>query len=124
MFDPTKPVQTRDGRPARIICTDAIHKKELFKMWVLVTHENGDEMGYPYSMEGVFDGYNGGWDLINIPERKTKWQTVTSNNSWLFDRFSTKNLAIAAQTKAMNVIGHLRFDYEDDVIVRVEFEPC
>lgn len=22
-FDPTKPVQTRDGRKARIICTDA-----------------------------------------------------------------------------------------------------
>ncbi len=128
-FDPKKPVQTRDGRPARIICTDRDHIDgpivALIKNNIPNHPHEGEEIVVSYHANGMYHSLAGDLssDLINIPEKRSQWQTVTLNNGWLFDRFPTKNLAIAAQTQAMIVIGHLRFDYEDDVLINVEFEP-
>lgn len=123
-FDPTKPVQTRDGRPARIICTDVKHQSPMFRIQALVEDTSGNEHSYPYSEDGRFDFQEHDIDLINVPVKRSMWQTVTGINGWLFSRFPSKERAIAAQTTTMPVIGHLRYDYEDDVIVNVEFEPC
>lgn len=63
-FDPTKPVQTRDGRKARIICTDLKDTKPLV---VLVARENGIEDIQTYTMEGKFFCIGDDpRDLINI----------------------------------------------------------
>lgn len=75
-FDPTKPVQTRDGRPARIICTDSkcnysgvpqpivaevqVHNSSEF---TLTTH---NETGHLWP-----DCRPSGNDLVNIPVKHT-----------------------------------------------------
>jgi hypothetical protein len=72
VFDPTKPVQTRDGRKARIICTDG---KNEFPIVALVTVAHGIEAGQETLISYKNDGR---WsarpdampcDLINVPNR-------------------------------------------------------
>lgn len=68
-FDPTKPVQTCDGRPARILCTDL----KTYLQWPIlaaVTELDGREHTYYFSAAGVLPGYainNGRGDLVNVP---------------------------------------------------------
>lgn len=68
-FDPTKPVQTRDGRAARIICTD--RKVDGYPILALVTQGNGSEDVLSYRTDGGFFGSKGSHpvDLINIPQK-------------------------------------------------------
>jgi hypothetical protein len=71
-FDLTKPVQTRDGRKARIICTD--RKGDNYSIIALVTSVydgEEDEDTNMYTTEGLYwcDGQITDLDLINIPER-------------------------------------------------------
>lgn len=79
-FDPTRPVQTRDSRRARIICTDM---KGQGPIVALVTNENGGEIAYLFTAHGRFISggyYHGpdGLDLINIPARihQEAWANV------------------------------------------------
>lgn len=68
-FDPTKPVQTRDGRPARIICTD---RKD--DGWPIVAIYADNSAGRTegvgcYTREGRFGDYGSDnrLDLVNVP---------------------------------------------------------
>lgn len=75
-FDPTKPVQTRDGRSARIICTD---KKGEAPIVALVSAISGDsEITYSFFLDGSFYCDDGTYplDLVNTPEEKTLWLNV------------------------------------------------
>lgn len=73
-FDPTKPVQTRDGRKARILCTDYIHPDGL-SIVALITQPNGEESLLTYTADGRY------WtpiedhitDLVNVPVKKWRW---------------------------------------------------
>lgn len=70
-FDPTKPVQTRSGLKARIICTDRNHPKYPI---VALVEDDGIESAIYVTKEGTHmfnPGYNTAYtlDLINIPER-------------------------------------------------------
>lgn len=67
-FDPTKPVQTRDGRKARIICTDRNYQVGVHR-WPIVAIIEGssdDVMSYHENGLAHFSGTSGA-DLINIP---------------------------------------------------------
>lgn len=64
-FDPTKPVRTRDGRPARIICTD---RDGEFSIVGLVKGV-AQEYIYTYRKDGTFSSGNVDVDLVNIPEK-------------------------------------------------------
>lgn len=70
-FDPTKPVQTRDGRKARIICTDAtlLNTK---KDGIIALITNGDiEFLECFFKDGQKENFSKTIDdLINIPEKK------------------------------------------------------
>ncbi len=71
-FDPTKPVQTRDGRKARIICTDLRHP--WYSMAVAIADENGLETISCYSKSGRWDErYDDENSLVNIPEKRKYW---------------------------------------------------
>jgi hypothetical protein len=67
-FDPTKPVQTRDGRSARIICTDRVGGAPIV---ALVKIGLNEEANYGYRSDGVRYSKNGDRsdDLVNIPQR-------------------------------------------------------
>ena len=66
-FDPTKPVRTRDGRPARIICTD---RRGPFPIVALLKSYGGEEVR-SYDQNGQFADRGPGVanDLLNIPEK-------------------------------------------------------
>jgi hypothetical protein len=66
-FDPTKPVQTRDGHKARIICTDA-NLKALPDLPVIaaVSTEEGEVLYYRKA-DGAHSSLRQ-HDLVNIPE--------------------------------------------------------
>ena len=75
-FDPTKPVQTRDGRAARIICTN--RKMARATIDALVTQADGSEF-----LEGFGDtggvhnsAYRSANDLVNIPEKRFGWMNI------------------------------------------------
>ena len=69
MFDPTKPVQTRGGYPARIICTD---RKNDWPIIALVTDQNGREAMYSYNSDGTTGSFK--LDLIN--KTQTGWINI------------------------------------------------
>ena len=68
--DLTKPVQTRDGRKARVICTNAAHTNPGFHVVALVTNEHGNEQVFPFAADGSFGDRPYPLDLVNVPEVK------------------------------------------------------
>ena len=76
-FDPTKPVQTRDGRAARIICSDARLSWGAPLVALVQAPGRSGELIEFYDAEGraktTIDGSN---DLINAPEKGTRWVGV------------------------------------------------
>ena len=71
-FDPTKPVQTRDGRKARILCTDKA--SETHPIIAEVFREGDDSSVHIYMDSGMYvDGATHELDLINIPEKHVRY---------------------------------------------------
>jgi hypothetical protein len=121
-FDVTKPVQTRDGRKARIICTDRDHIDG--SIVALIQQSNGPHEGEETILSHFKDGCwttpNGkphSNDLINIPVKKTGWMCVTTH--------------VAANS--MQIIGKPGYIYRtkeraeearntDDIILEVSWE--
>ena len=69
--DITKPVQTRDGCKARIVCTDVKGDQPIA---ALVMNDSGEEYVYYYYADGrvYADGTEYPLDLVNVPEQ-TVW---------------------------------------------------
>lgn len=75
-FDPTKPVQTRDGRKARIICTDAkIYASR--PIIYLIENESG-EVWNTCDKDGKA-GYREN-DLVNVPEHVVRYVNIYGPN--------------------------------------------
>jgi hypothetical protein len=71
-FDPTKPVQTRDGRKARIICTNVLGNFPILALIEYIGHNNTLlEIAHSYHSDGKvgYDDADGG-DLVNIPQKR------------------------------------------------------
>ncbi len=76
-FDPKKPVQTRDGKPVRIVCTDASGP---YPIVAIIEEQRGD--AYRYTAEGDLHlGHETGLDLLNVPEKFSRkvWVNVYPN---------------------------------------------
>ncbi len=115
-FDPTKPVKTRDGRKARIICTDANNHQPIV---ALITESNGHEYNRNYTKDGFyFIGIGkSDSDLINIPERRIRWTNVYAyhaDGSYLTQELADENAAARR-------LGVLKLTYEDDQLVDHEY---
>ncbi len=79
-LDPTKPVQTRDGRKARIIATD--RNGSYYPIIALVSSKNSkEEIIVSYRPNGSeVDGLSlRPLDLINVPEERELWVNVYNN---------------------------------------------
>jgi len=81
LFDPKKPVQTRDGHKARIVATDV--KNEAYPVLGVIEHDGGETEGvYCYTKEGllfdtcVYKNRIDPRDLVNIPTKKCGWINV------------------------------------------------
>lgn len=73
-IDFTKPVQTRDGRKARVICTD-VNSKLQAVVAVIEVNANypGEEIVVSYTSDGNFGMFETPLDLVNVPERHSVW---------------------------------------------------
>ena len=85
-----KPVCTRDGRKARIICFDK--QKDLYPIIALAKDNEGYETIYQYSKKGISSvcGKPTDNDLMMLPEKKEGWVNVymeeTNNNERLIEQ--------------------------------------
>ena len=71
-----KPVCTRDGRKARIICFDRKGKQPII---ALVIQDNGEEFIENYHLSGRFnvdETFENNRDLMMLPEKKEGWVNV------------------------------------------------
>jgi len=102
-FDPTKPVQQRCGRAARIICTDSkaicgITPQPIVAeflgdddRWRVSTFRSDGGFGYIHEDER---------DLINIPEtKKIKFWVNVYQDSFVGDVYNTKEAATTCRLK-------------------------
>lgn len=116
VFDPTKPAQTRDGRAARIICTDRQGQNH-GNIVALVGH---DDTVYTYRSDGKWapsvTEFNPN-DLVNVPEKESTWQRMNNYGSL------GAIVGYKLTDRPESTIGWLRRDYEDGVFVKAEFEP-
>lgn len=71
-LDITKPVQTRDGKPARIVSTKL---GKTYPLGAIITYSNGDEVFNTYEIGGMqhANGVHSVNDLINVPEKFIRW---------------------------------------------------
>lgn len=72
-FNSTKPVQTRNGSNARIICIN--RKSDKFKIVALVEDTTTEEAIHTYCLDGSYSDSDieHPLDLINIPEKHSAW---------------------------------------------------
>lgn len=122
-FDPTKPVQTRDGRKARIIYYDykGIRGES---MVALIDKGNGKEsVGAYYENGSLVMSVESGLDLINIPE-----ENVTELNSGIEElKSEVEHLELSHQTLrilAEKAFGEIREDVETLQKFILEQEKC
>lgn len=85
-FDKTKPVQTRDGRAARIV---AELNTPAFPLLAVITNKNGSEGAQHFTREGYLYGPGSlnPADLVNVPVKitRTYFINVYSNESGSMD---------------------------------------
>ena len=76
MFDPTKPVQYRNGDPAQIISTNGA--SDNYPLLALRTLPDGKQCATSHTLDGFYDDncYEHPLDLINIPETVEMWGNV------------------------------------------------
>ena len=95
-------VQTRDGRPARIICYD--RKEKDYPIVALIEHNDGTETTVHYTIDGKFfiDGVDE-YDLVMAPVKREGWINIYKDNSSGNKIYDTKEEA----TKYSNISGYL-----------------
>lgn len=75
MLDLTKPAQTRDGRPVRLLCTDAGSR---YPVVGLVQDPDGNEALENWALDGRVlnePGVNAS-DLVNVPVQHSGWINI------------------------------------------------
>jgi len=115
-----KPVQTRDGRKARIICTDAKFTASTYGQPIvaLITTEEGPEVAEHYCKDGLHrDDSNDHHplDLLNIPEEKELWAVVyemdRSHINRSLDIYFDKSSATVMNQD--NVVARIKVTYKE-----------
>lgn len=78
-LDITKPVQTRDGKPARIVSTKL---GDTYPLGVIATYPDGKEVFYTCVINGKYNAISSYsvLDLINVPEKRAVWLNIYENN--------------------------------------------
>ena len=100
-----KPVCTRDGRKARIICFD---RNWEYPIVALIECENGEEMISSCDKDGKARIYEAQADLMMLPEKKEGW--IIIHKEAIYDKETAEK--IARETTA-NVIKIQKIEWEE-----------
>ena len=106
-----KPVCTRDGRKARIICFDRISGDDYYKIVACVTVFDGDfEEVLFYGIDGyIVDSQNPkDEDLMMLPEKKEGWVNVYTDSI-----YDTKKEALAGKSECRRYIDTIKISWEE-----------
>lgn len=99
-----KPVCTRDGRKARIICFD---RNDLYPIVALIECEDGKEIIGAYSNGGQTEICEiKGTDLMMLPEKKEGWINVSK-----FSTYASKEEALSHKT--YDIIDTIKVSWEE-----------
>lgn len=108
-FDPTKPVQTRDGRPARILATDL---KSSHGAIVAIVNTEGEERAIHFHASGhYFTETESAIDLVNVPEKRTIEFWLNVYPDILAHRHDSKKAADLCASKHRIACIHIKQDF-------------
>jgi hypothetical protein len=117
-FDPKKPVQTRDGRKARIICSDRKTNSD-FSIVVLITHEDDTERAATRRANGSLDpNIESPFDIINIPVETVRYVNYYDDRQtcYTYSSLSAANQASYAESRT----GQVRVTSVNGVVTKCE----
>lgn len=100
-----KPVCTRDGRKARIICFDLNNKN--FPIVAIINCDT-EENVYQYNIDGICDEHGNNLNLMMFPEKKEGWIIIHKED--IYDKETAEK--IARETTA-NVIKIQKIEWEE-----------
>lgn len=100
-----KPVYTRDGRKARIICFDKADERPI----VTLISDNGSEFVYEYLIDGrCYKSKDDSNDLMMLSEKKEGWMNLYKSAIW-----STKEEAMKYRNKCNDYIDTIKIEWEE-----------
>ena len=106
-----KPVCTRDGRKARIICFDRkyLYDGQAFSIVALVNEGTYSESVYSYTKDGLYElGKYHNHDLMMLPQKKEGW--IIIHKEAIYDKETAEK--IARETTA-NVIRIQKIEWKE-----------
>lgn len=126
-FDPTKPVQTKDGKPARIICTDRLDSS--IPIVALINFNRAEGLMCYRSDGTVLGDSQSNLNLVNIPDITKQYRIVTKKGNAFNQTFDSLELA-RNHTKYQiptnqyeGIAGYTETVYTDGVITAINFIP-
>ena len=114
--NPNRKVVTRDGRRARIICTNRLDKS--FPVIALVNNEDSEKC-HSYTEFGKFNGYQTldcELDLFFAPEKKSGWINLYKMNSIISPgprAYDTKEEAESAAGDKSYYLSTIKIEWEE-----------
>lgn len=106
-----KPVCTRDGRKARIICFDLNNKN--FPIVAIINCDT-EENAYQYDIDGVCDEHDNNLNLMMSPEKKEGWVNIYKDFE---DRicciYKTKEEALEKKETEDDYITTIKIEWEE-----------
>ena len=114
--NPTRPIVTRDGHAARIICTNRVDKTHSILALLFEDEGNDREEVYQYTSKGeYYPNASSPHDLFFAPIKKDGWINVYRGNggynTWVCNRiFATKE---EAQREKRDIIATLKIEWEE-----------
>ena len=109
-----KPVCTRDGRKARVLCYD-FKQNEEYPILVAVENKHGKECALLYSNDGISEMYkSSNNELVMFPMKRTGYINIYDNNRVCEKIFETEEKAeIAANSTPDKYIKTIKIEWEE-----------
>ena len=122
-----KPVCTRDGRKARIICFDRefIHEGQNYCIVALIKDGSHSESLYSYTEDGLFSSNKiHNYDLMMLPERKEGWINIYNADTTFYYAdgrvFETKDEAVQEAKEKVEKEQREKNEYVDTIKITWE----
>ena len=115
--NPTKKVITRDGKSARIICTNRIDKTHSILALLFEDEGRDREEVYQYTAKGeYYPNAISPHDLFFVPEKKSGWINLYKINSIISpgpQAYNTKEEAKSAAGNRSDYISTIKIKWEE-----------
>lgn len=108
-----KPVCTRDGRKARIICFDLNNKN--FPIVAIINCDT-EENAYQYDIDGVCDEHDNNLNLMMLPQKKEGWVNIYTSFDGVetgIDVYETEEIAKKNVDNSTSYLGTIKIEWEE-----------